>query len=151
MSKQEAIDRTLKNSKIPKGFYLQDSVLIPGGVLGLWTDHDIKKGEYIGEYLGKILTPKQAKNVKSKYLFDVTGKVPGSSKRKSLFVLDGKNKKDSSFVRYSNAANTIGEQNAYFEQRDKRIFLRARKNIKANTEILTWYGDETKDIIAEGY
>ena len=108
MSKQEAIDRTLKNSKIPKGFYLQDSVLIPGGVLGLWTDHAIKKGEYIGEYLGKRLTPKQAKDVKSKYLFDVTGKVPGSSKRKSLFVLDGKNKKDSSFVRYSNAANTIG-------------------------------------------
>jgi hypothetical protein len=116
-----------------------------GNVIGLHTDHAITKGEYIGEYLGKQLTPKEAKSVRSKYLFEV------KDKGKPLFVLDGKNKKHSSFIRYANAANFESEQNTEFKQHDKRIYLRAIQNIRPNSEILSWYGGGTADIIKEDY
>lgn len=146
MSRREAIERTLKRSRLPNGFYLHESAIIgDGNVIGLFTDHAIEKGDYIGEYLGKVLTPEEAMTNKSKYMFDVR------EGRKSVFVLDGKNKKCSSFVRYANAANKLSQQNTKFEQYDKRIFLRAIKNIRPNSEILTWYGDETSEIIQDGY
>lgn len=146
MSKQQASERTLKGSRLPKGFYLKESLFIgDGNVIGLHTDHAIKKGEYIGEYLGKQLKPDEAKSVRSKYLFEV------KDRGKPLFVLDGKNKKFSSFVRYANAANFESEQNTEFKQHDKRIYLRAIKNIRPNSELLTWYGDGTSEIIAPSY
>lgn len=146
MSRREAIERTLKRSRLPNGFYLHESVIIgDGNVDGLFTDHTIKKGDYIGEYLGKVLTPEEAMKNKSKYMFDVR------EGRKSVFVLDGRNRKFSSFVRYANAANKLSQQNTEFEQYDKRIFLRAIKNIRPNSEILTWYGEGTSEIIQDGY
>ena len=145
-NKQEAIHRTLKRSRIPKGFYLRESLFIgDGNVIGLWTDHKINKGDYIGEYLGKQLTPLEAKSNKSKYMFDV------KERGKSVFVLDGKNKKHSSFVRFANSANYASEQNSELKQHDKRIFLRATKTISPHTEILTWYGEDTNEIIKDGY
>ena len=145
MSRQEAIKRTFKRSRLPKGFYLDNSYIIDCNMIGLFTDHKIKKGDFIGEYLGKVLTPYEANNTKSKYMFDV------KEGRKPVFVLDGKNKRFSSFIRYVNAANTFSQQNTEFKQFDKRIFLRAIKNIRSNSELLTWYGVNTNDIIKEEY
>lgn len=142
MSRQDAIKQTLKRSRLPKGFYLDNSNIIDCNMIGLFTDHKIKKGDFIGEYLGKVLTPDEANNTKSKYMFDVK-----EGGRKSVFVLDGKNKRFSSFIRYVNAANIFSQQNTEFKQFDRRIFLRAIKNIKPNSELLAWYGVDTNEII----
>ncbi len=154
MSLEQAEKITLKNSRIPKGFFLRKSktigLKVPGGVLGLWTDSDICKGNYIGEYVGKKLKYEDAMQMKSKYLFTVHNK-PNDKRTKIKFVLDGQYKKYSSFIRYANAADSYEDQNTIFEQVDDRIFLKAIKNIPANTEILTHYGEGTSKIVAEGY
>ena len=145
MSRQDAMKQTLKRSRLPKGFYVDTTTIRECNTIGLFTDHKIKNGDFIGEFLGKVLTLDEANNTKSKYMFDV------KEGRKTVFVLDGKNKRFSSFIRYVNAANIFSQQNTEFKQFDKRIFLRAIKNIKPKSELLAWYGVDTNEIIKEEY
>ena len=96
--------------------------------LGLFADEDIKKGEKITEYIGKILLGKEAEEVKSNmYLFEV-------SKNKTI---DGS-------VRWNKARyiNHSCVGNAESEIRKGRVYIIATKNIKKEEEVTYDYGEE---------
>ncbi len=96
--------------------------------LGLFADEKIKKGELLIEYVGKILTDKEIENLAdNKYIFSV----------KKDFNLDGSPKWN--IARY---ANHSCEPNAESEIKNKKVFLRAIKNISKGEEITFDYGEE---------
>lgn len=133
--------------KIPTGYKVRRSKFLARNQIvgdGLYTENPIERGHFIGEYKGKRLTLEQASKKKQRksYFFDVKGK-----KNVVLFVIDAANKRNSSFVRYANAANTEAEQNAMFVQKHQKIYLKALRDIHAGEEILTWYGPLTQDVI----
>lgn len=133
--------------KIPAGYAVEQSkFLTQNNVIGdgLYTLLNIEAGHFIGEYKGKRLTVDQAakKKTKRNYFFDVKGK-----KKQVLFVIDAADTRASSFLRYVNAANARDEQNATFVQKNRKIYLKALRDIRAGEEILTWYGASTRDLI----
>jgi hypothetical protein len=113
---------TPKNSRLPSEFYLQR---------GLFTRRRIPYLTTIGEFYGERLTVDQAARRNSNYQFEI---------KDANFVLDAKNLNDGSFVRFVKAAKDISSQNCQFVQRGKRIFLVARCDIPANSELFAWYG-----------
>lgn len=107
---------------------------------GLYANRAIKSGTVIMEYTGKTLTPKMANSKKNykNYFFDVK-----DDNSKVLFVIDGANNRYASAAKFVNAADTQNQQNAKYQQYNKKIYLVAIKNIKKNQEILAWYGKDT--------
>ena len=112
---------------------------------GLYTRRALKKNDIIGQYRGIKLSKSQALAKKShrNYLFDV--KVNG----KVSHVIDAANKHRSSFTRYVNAPSYLHQQNTKFVQHNKKIYLKAMKDIRAGSELLAWYGKNTKDVIIQ--
>lgn len=95
---------------------------------GLFAGEDIKKGELIIEYVGKILTDEEVKKDSgNRYIFSV-GK---------NYNVDGSPKWN--LARYCNHSC---DGNAESEIKKKRIFMRAIKNIKEGEEITYDYGEE---------
>lgn len=95
--------------------------------LGLFADEDIKKGEKIIEYIGKILIGKDAEPIKTNmYLFEV-------SKNKTI---DGS-------VRWNKARyiNHSCKGNAESEIIKNKIYIIAIKDIKKGEEITYDYGE----------
>jgi len=141
---------TPRNSRLPAGIYRANSTLVdedgnPARIQGLFTSRRIPYLTTIGEYFGERLTVEQAQHRNSNYQFEVRK----FRSKEVEFVLDGKYLKHSSFVRFVNAANDITEQNCKFELRDKRIFLVARRDIPAHSELLAWYGEQTAELVAQ--
>jgi hypothetical protein len=99
--------------------------------LGLFADEDIKEGELIIEYIGKILTGEEADEANEKtenmYLFDVA---PHKT-------IDGSGKDN--IARY---ANHGCNGNAESEIIKERVFLRATQDIQNGEEITFDYGEE---------
>lgn len=96
--------------------------------LGLFAEEPIKKGEFIVEYVGRILTGKEAKEVKENmYLFEV-------SRNKTI---DGSPRWN--VARYCNHSC---DGNAESEIKGGRVFVRAIKSIKEGDEITYDYGEE---------
>lgn len=138
--------------RVPPGYRLAPSLhlrcLTTGvPVRGLFTDLPIAAGQLIGEYRGVLLdrhTADAEQGVRSqKYVFAVTdpdGEV--------VHVVDAAPVKKSSFLRYVNAPNEEAEANTSFFQDEYRIFLTALRDISAGTELLAWYGPETKAIVS---
>jgi uncharacterized protein len=95
---------------------------------GLFADQDIKKGEKIIEYIGKILLGKEAEDIKANmYLFEV-------SRNKTINGQVRWNK-----ARYINHS-CIG--NSESEIIKGRVYIIAKKNIKNGEEITYDYGEE---------
>ena len=137
---------TPRNSRLPAGFYRGTSTLYNDATFqGLYTRRKIPYRTVIGEYYGEKLTLEQAQRRNSNYQFEVRK----FRSNEVEFVLDGKYKKYSSFVRYVNAANYIHQQNCKFVQRGKRIFLVARCDILPGSELLAWYGAQTGVLIEQ--
>ncbi len=114
----ETQDAWLKKTKVKRGL----------SGLGLFAEEDIKKGENIIEYIGKILLGDQAVNAKvNMYLFEV-------SKNKTI---DGS-------VRWNKARymNHSCDGNSESEIRRGRVYVQALKNIKNGEEITYDYGEE---------
>ncbi len=107
---------------------------------GLWafSNIDIPKDTTIWEYIGKIMNPDDFDNKKSHhdYGFSVY------DGKKILFVIDAANKKYWNWTRFINCARNSEEENIYFYQYKKRIFVRTHKKIKAGDELFIWYGKE---------
>jgi hypothetical protein len=143
----EASKRTPLN-KIPQDYTVKASQhLARKGIVanGLYTQKALPNRYVVAEYLGKQLTLKQALNKKTNrsYMFDVkVGK-------KIAHVLDAGNKKLSSFARYANSADYDDQQNVKFVQKDRKIYLVTNQKIPPNTELLTWYGKRTADVIRQ--
>ncbi len=98
--------------------------------LGLFAKEPIKKGEFIIEYTGKILTQKEADKKGGRYLFEVN----------SRKVIDGSPR--SNKARYANHSCC---PNAEVIIKKGRVLLYATKNIKAGEEITYDYGKEYFD------
>ncbi|GEM_PF-735257 len=103
--------------------------------LGLFAGEDIKKGELIIEYIGNILTKKEADKVTTcQYLFEITRN----------HTIDGSPRWN--IARY---ANHSCDGNAESDVKKKRVFVKAIKNIKEGEEIVYDYGEEfVKEYIA---
>lgn len=99
--------------------------------LGLFADENIKKGEIIIEYVGKILYGEEADEAnesnENMYLFDVSAHK----------TIDGSGKEN--IARY---ANHGCDGNAESEIIKERVFLRAVKNINKGEEVTFDYGEE---------
>ena len=67
---------------------------------------------------------------------------------KVAHVIDGAQWRRSSFVRFANAADWEEEQNSKFVQFKSEIFLVATSDVRAGSELLTWYGRHTAAVIA---
>lgn len=93
--------------------------------LGLFALKDIKKGDWIIEYLGKILSNKEVEGYTTKYLFEVD----------DSFTIDGSPRWNT--ARYINHSC---RGNAESDIIDKRVYIKAKKNIKAGQEITYDYG-----------
>lgn len=118
---------------------------IPNAGLGLFTKVDIKKGEFIVEYKGKITTWKAADHMDgdNPFLFYVN----------EDHVIDAsKNKK--SVAKYANDAKGLTKikgftNNAEFYEEDLKVFILATKNIKAGMEIFVDYGPDYWSTVRE--
>lgn len=120
---------------VPKYITIKKSLISNAG-LGTFANVDIPKETTIGEYLGKVYTGKDMVNTSGDYLFSV--RVKG----KDIKIIDGKNKNESSWVRFVNSPLKFEDGNAHFYQYAKRIFIKTQKEIKKGEEILAYYGDD---------
>ena len=138
--------------KIPRGYYLAPSETIRDAnnqrVRGLFTAHPLRKGQLIGEYRGPKVdeTRTATKRRFTQYFFAV---FDDDRQTKLKFVIDGANSRRSSFLRHVNAPNRRHQANARFVQKLDAILLYALKDIPPNTELLAWYGRETRRILKQ--
>lgn len=98
--------------------------------LGLFTLEDIEKGGFVIEYVGPILTAKQANKKAGKYLFETSA---------NRFI-DGTNR--TNIARYINHSC---KPNAETEVIKGRVFVFAKRKIKAGEELFYDYGKEYVD------
>jgi uncharacterized protein len=97
--------------------------------LGLFALEPIKKDQVVIEYTGERITEEEANRRGGRYLFEVT----------DTLVIDGKGRENT--ARYINHACKPNCEAEHDEEED-RIYIRARKNIKAGEEITYHYGKE---------
>lgn len=104
--------------------------------LGLFTNVLIKKGQFIIEYFGPILTIAEADRKGGKYLFDISSRrtVDGSARR--------------NIARYINHSC---KPNCEVDIVRGRIFVFAKKNIKPGEELAYDYGSEYYDEFIKPY
>jgi SET domain-containing protein len=117
--------------------------VIPEAGKGLFTKKPISKGAKIAEYKGKITTWKEVddKNGSNRYIFYV----------KRDYVIDA-NRRKKALARYANDARGVKKikgitNNARYVQDGLRVFIEAKEDIPADSEILVDYGREYWDII----
>lgn len=118
---------------------------IPKAGKGLFTKRDIKKGEYIVEYLGEIITEKEC-NLRAEK--DEYGYIFFISKKNCIDAFHN----PEALARYANDAKGLTKvkglnNNSSYDIHKNRGWIKAEKNIKAGSEILVSYGkDYWKDI-----
>ena len=116
---------------------------IPGAGKGLFTNKFIAKGTRIAEYKGKITTWKNVDHHDglNAYIYYVN---------RNHVIDASKNKKN--LARYTNDVKgcengSTLKNNCIFVIEDLRVFLEAKKDIEAKSELLVAYGKEYWDII----
>jgi SET domain-containing protein len=127
---------------LEKQLKIKTSVL-PRAGKGLFTKKPIPKGSRITEYKGKITTWKEVNHQDgfNGYIYYI----------KRDHVIDAKRHK-TALGRYANDARGLKKikgitNNARYVQDGLRVFIEAKKNIPANSEILVDYGKEYWDVI----
>jgi len=98
--------------------------------LGLITKRPFKKGDFVIEYTGDVITTDEANKKGGKYLFDINSK----------WTIDGTSRNN--LARYINHSC---KPNCESEVSGKRVFIYAIKNIKENEELNYDYGEEYFD------
>lgn len=99
--------------------------------LGLFTTAPIKKGAFIIEYTGPLITNDEADKIGGKYLFALGEK----------YTIDGRGRNN--LARYIN--HSCVKENCETVQYAKRIKIKATRNIKAGEELVYDYGKEYFD------
>lgn len=117
---------------IPKIGEVKYKVKRSSAGLGLFASEPIKKGTWIIEYVGKIITGKKEveEYPANKYLFDVS----------KTRMIDGSAR--SNTARYINHSH---KPNCEVEIFSGRVFIQAKKNIAAGEEFTYDYGKEYVD------
>jgi uncharacterized protein len=95
--------------------------------LGVFATEPIRKGKYIVEYTGPLLTNKQCEEIDNRYLFEVNAR----------WTIDGSPR--SNVARYINHSC---RPNADPMIRDRRIRIKAIRNIEPGDEITYDYGKD---------
>jgi SET domain-containing protein len=98
--------------------------------LGVFADEAIKKGQFILDYSGKMISEKQAQRIGGRYLFEIN----------SRWTIDGRELKNLS--RYLNHSC---RPNCEPKNRGKRIVIYSIKDIAAGEELTYDYGQEYFD------
>ena len=129
-------------SSLEDHLIVRDSTL-PGAGKGLFTKIFIPRGTHIIEYRGKITTWKDAdhQDGTNSYIYFVT----------KNHVIDGlpyENEK----ARYANDARGLTRvkgitNNCQYIEDELKIFIEAKKDIQAGSEILVDYGKEYWDVV----
>lgn len=96
--------------------------------LGLFTTQPIKKGQFIIEYVGPLLTEEQANKKGGRYLFSLGKK----------WTIDGSAR--SNLARYIN--HSCMRQNTEAWQYGNRVKIKAKRNINTGEELTYDYGKE---------
>lgn len=91
----------------------------------------INKGEVVIEYVGTIISAKEADEKPNRYLFEINSK----------WTIDGSTR--TNLARYINHA--CKRANCEAEQRGKQIFITAARNIKPGEELKYDYGKDYFD------
>jgi SET domain-containing protein len=119
--------------------------ILPGSGKGLFTKTFIPKGTRITEYKGRITTWKEIKQEHgdNRYIFYV----------KRDHVIDARPYKKA-LARYANDARGLKRvkgitNNARYVEDGLRVYIEAKKNIPAGSEILVDYGKEYWDTVKE--
>jgi len=100
--------------------------------LGLFAEQSYKKGDFVIEYTGELISPEEADRRGGKYLFTVTDDV----------ILDGKGREHiARYINHSCKPNCYAE----VDEDEERVFIYANRNIKAGEEITYDYGKEYFD------
>ncbi len=102
----------------------------PGTGLGLFAQCDIKKGDFILEYTGKMVPTPTADTLKSRYLFEID----------EVWTIDGSPR--SNTARYINHSC---DPNTEADIVDGRIMIEARRSIKKGEELTIDYDTEYFD------
>jgi predicted nucleic acid-binding Zn finger protein len=124
-----------KGCILPEYIEIKDSDIIGAGK-GAFAKINIPKGKTIGRYIGEEYIGEKINEANGDYLFSV------NYKGKEVKIIDGKDEKKSSWVRFVNTPLKKGDGNCYFFQRSQGIYIRTNKNIKKGEEILAYYGDD---------
>ncbi len=115
----------MRRSYVPRAYALKPRRSSAG--FGLFTESDIPKDACVIEYVGRVLKPGEEYTIKSKYLFEVTSKI----------TLDGKPK-----INKAGYINHSHKPNCEPIIHNKRVFIFAKKAIKAGEELTYDYGKE---------
>ncbi|PIP65500.1 hypothetical protein COU77_04260 [Candidatus Peregrinibacteria bacterium CG10_big_fil_rev_8_21_14_0_10_49_16] len=112
---------------------LIDNLKVKRGLagLGLFTEEPIKRGSFIIEYFGPLLTEKEADRKAGLYLFEVPD---------SKWTIDGSGRDN--IARYINHSC---KPNCETIANGKRIYIHACRNIQAGEELSYDYGKDYMD------
>ena len=128
---------------IPSNYLVVKTSTIPGSGKGLFTKKFIPAGTRIAEYTGKVSTWKDANHEDGDngYIYYV----------KRNHVIDAKADKNS-IARYANDARGLTRvkgitNNCEYIEEGTRVYIHAKKDIEAGSEILVPYGSEYWQVI----
>jgi SET domain-containing protein len=121
---------------------------LPKSGKGLFTKEDIKKGDFIVEYKGEIITDKEATRRAEKD--DIYGYMFFINKNLCIDAYHT----PQHLARYANDAMGLArvegfKNNAEYEIVGKKCFIKATKNIKSGEEIFVSYGKEYWKVIKD--
>jgi len=99
--------------------------------LGLYTEEDLKKDDFVIEYTGERISTEESERRGGKYLFTLN----------DTTVVDGKGRKNTArYINHSCRPNC--EPEIEEDGKHERIVIRAKKKIKAGEELTYNYGKE---------
>lgn len=133
--------------KFDKKNLLVKTSTLPNAGKGLFTKVFIPKGTYIIEYTGKVSTWKDVDHEDGMngyiYYLNRNHVINASKTPKAL-------------ARYANDARGLSNikgvlNNAVYEEENKKVYIKAVKDIEAGQEIFVRYGKEYWDVIKENY
>jgi len=122
-TKKKTVKKKTKKKLVAK----KVSVKRSNAGLGLFADEPVKKDEFIIEYTGQTISTEESDRRGGKYLFEISSKL----------VVDGKSRKN--IARYINHSC---RPNCDTDVKKGRIFVTARRSIKAGEELSYDYGKE---------
>lgn len=140
--KLEVIDQSLidKTRYMPTNVYLDYSKIYPNAGLGVFAKEIIKKGSFLGNYVGEI----RDKDHKGPYVFSVI--VNGEQLK-----IDSIDINKSNYTRYMNCALNQQDENVIVIRCENeglmngKLCFFAKRNILIDEELCFDYGDEYKE------